>query len=357
MSFWNGRQVLVTGGAGFIGSHVVEYLVADGARVTVADNLQRGRLDNLVAVREEIRFLQLDLRDPDQCIEACRGQEVVLNLAAKVTGIEYNRTHQHDMFEQNMLLQQHPLHAAAKCGVGRFLQTSTACIYPHDARIPTPEGEGKRGEPEPTNAGYGWAKRMGERLAEYYARETAMEIGIVRPFNAYGPRDYYDTGTSHVIPALIKKVLDGNNPVEVWGSGNQSRVFVHAKDFAKGILLVAEKYAKADPVNIGHDQQITIRELLGRIQALTAVVNDVFYNLEKPEGYPQRAADTSKLRAVTGGFVPTIPLEEGLREMIEWYQCTQMSQSPEARGAGSDHRPPQSGGAQDHPVGAVPLRP
>jgi len=98
---------------------------------------------------------------------------------------------------------------------------------------------------------------------------------------------------------------------------------VHAKDFARGILLVAEKYPKADPVNIGHDKQITIRELVEKIQAMTGVVNDVFYNREKPEGYPQRAADTTKLRAVTGGFVPTIPLEEGLREMIEWYQSTQ----------------------------------
>jgi GDP-L-fucose synthase len=325
MSFWNGRRVLVTGSAGFIGSHVVEYLVEDGARVAVADNLERGRLSNLAAVRDEIRFLRLDLRDPEQCREACRGQEVVLNLAAKVTGIEYNRAHQREMFEQNMLLQQHPLRAAAECGVGRFLQTSTACIYPHDAMIPTPESEGTRGEPEPTNGGYGWAKRMGERLAEYYARETEMEICIVRPFNAYGPRDYYDTKTSHVIPALIKKVLDKDDPVEVWGSGNQSRVFVHAKDFAKGILLVAEKYPEADPVNIGHDEQITIRALLEKIQAMTGIVNDVFYNTEKPEGYPQRAADTTKLRAVTGGFVPTIPLEEGLREMIDWYQSTQQA--------------------------------
>ena len=323
MSFWRNRRVLVTGGAGFIGSHLAEYLVEDGAQVTIADNLEHGRLDNLAAIQGDIRFLRLDLRDPVQCLEACRGQEVVLNLAAKVTGIEYNRTHQREMFEQNMLLQQHSLHAAAECGVGRFLQTSTACIYPHDAVVPTPESEGFRGTPEPTNGGYGWAKRMGERLAEYYAAETPMEVSIVRPFNAYGPRDYYDTKISHVIPALLKKVLDGDNPVEVWGSGNQSRVFVHAKDFAKGIQLIAEKYPKADPVNVGHDKQITIRELVEKIQAMTGIHNDVYYNREKPEGYPQRAADTTKLRAVTGGFVPTIPLDQGLQEMIEWYQSSQ----------------------------------
>ena len=125
------------------------------------------------------------------------------------------------------------------------------------------------------------------------ARKRTWKSCIVRPFNAYGPRDYYDTKISHVIPALIKKVLDGDNPVEVWGSGNQSRVFVHAKDFAKGIQLVAEKYPKADPVNVGHDKQITIRELVEKIQVITGIYNDVFYNREKPgKGYPRSARRT-----------------------------------------------------------------
>jgi len=320
MSFWRGKNVLVTGGAGFIGSHLVELLVEDGAKVTVADNLERGRLSNLDAVINDIRFEKVDLRDPDECERLCRGQEYVFNLAAKVTGIEYNVSHMRDMFENNMLLQQHPLHVAHRCGVPGFLQCSTACIYPHDAIVPTPESEGTRGEPEPTNAGYGWAKRMGERLAAWYARETEMQIVIVRPFNAYGPRDYYDTATSHVIPALIKRVLDGDDPVEVWGSGNQSRVFVHAKDFATGIKLVAAANPGPQPVNIGHDQQVSIRDLLMRIQDLTGVHSRVWCNTDKPEGYPQRAADTTRLKAVTNGFVPSISLEEGLIAMIEWYK-------------------------------------
>jgi GDP-L-fucose synthase len=318
LSFWTGTKVLVTGGAGFIGSHLVEYLVEAGAIVTVADNLSRGRRENLEEVKNDIVLYTDDLRNLDACMKVCKGQEVVLNLAAKVTGIEYNRTHQADMFENNMLLQMHPLKAASACGVGRFLQVSTACIYPHDAKVPTSESEGTRGEPEPTNSGYGWANRMGERLAEFYAEETIMEVAIARPFNAYGPRDYYDVETSHVIPALIKKVMDGNNPVEVWGSGNQSRVFVHGKDFAKGLMLVAEKYSVPDPVNIGHDKEITIKELVKKIQDMTGIHNEVFFNTEMPEGYPRRSADTTKLRKVTG-FVPSIPLEQGLREMIDWY--------------------------------------
>jgi len=320
MSFWKGKKVLVTGGAGFIGSHLVEELVQDGAKVRVADNLERGRRVNLKAVKDNIEMMKIDLRNLANSRKACKGMEVVFNLAAKVTGIEYNRSHQADMFENNMLLQHFPLQASSLEGVQRFMQLSTACIYPHDSKVPTPEGEGERGEPEPTNAGYGWAKRMGEKLARWYAQETSMEIGIVRPFNAYGPRDYYDTGTSHVIPALIKKVLDGNNPVEVWGSGNQKRVFVHARDFALGLKLLGEKYAKPDPVNLGHDLMVSIKELLAAIQKLTGIKNPPFFNTKMPEGYPTRAADTTKLKRVTGGFVPSISLEEGLTEMIAWYR-------------------------------------
>ena len=320
MSFWKNKKVLVTGGAGFIGSHLVEFLVQDGAVVTVADNLERGSMKNLKAVKKDIIFLKVDLRDLNKCKKVCTGQEVVLNLAAKVTGIEYNRTHQGDMFESNMILQQNVIKAAAEVNVQRFLQISTACIYPHDASVPTPESEGTKGEPEPTNSGYGWAKRMGERLAEYYAKETSMEIAMARPFNAYGPRDYYDKKTSHAIPAIIRKVLEKQNPVEVWGSGNQSRVFIHAKDVALGMKLIAEKYAKADPVNIGNDNEITIKTLVDKIQNLTGIRNPVFYNTAMPEGYPRRAADTTKLKMVTGGFVPLISIDEGLTEMIEFFQ-------------------------------------
>ena len=320
MVLWEDKKVIVTGGAGFIGSHLVEFLVEEGVKVTVADNLERGRFENLKNVEKEINFIKIDLRNLDNCKKACQGQDVVFNLAAKVTGIGYNRTHQKEMFENNILLQTFPLKAAYEMGVQRFCQVSTACVYPHDAMVPTPESEGTRGEPEPTNIGYGWAKRMGERLAEYYAQETGMEIVIVRPFNAYGPRDYYDEKTSHVIPALIKKVMDGNNPVIVWGSGNQSRVFVHARDFAKGIMLVTEKYPQADPVNIGHDDEVKIKDLLKKIQDMTGNHNKVFYDTSKPEGYPRRAADTTKLKKVTHGFVPSISLEEGLREMIGWYE-------------------------------------
>ena len=322
MRFWKDKKVLVTAGAGFIGSYLVELLVSDGAKVTVADNLSRGSPERIEPVKDKIRFLKLDLSDYGNCLEACKGQDIVMNLAAKVTGIEYNLKYNTDMFTSNMALQQNVIKAAAESKVKRFLQVSTACIYPHDAVVPTPESEGERGAPEPTNLGYGWAKRMGERLAKFYAKETDMEIAIVRPFNAYGLRDYFEEGTSHVIPALIKRVLDGNDPVIVWGSGNQSRAFVHARDIALGMKLVTEKYPKADPVNIGHDKEITIKELIKLILEIAKKNPEVVFDASKPDGYPRRAADTAKLRKVTGGWAPDTPLEEGLREMVDWYRET-----------------------------------
>lgn len=320
MSFWKGKRVLVTGGAGFIGSYLVELLVEQQANVYVVDNLERGQLENLRSCWDDIAFMRGDLRDPALCREVTAHKDVVMNLAAKVTGIEYNRYHHGDMFTSNILINTNVLEAARLNGVKRYLAVSTACIYPHDSKVPTPESEGGRGSPEPTNEGYGWAKRMAEQQAIYYAQEYGMEIAIARPFNAYGPRDYFDEATSHVIPALIRRVLDGDDPVVVWGSGNQTRAFVHAQDIARGMMLLTEKYPAADPVNIGHDKESSIRELLALILRLTGKKANVVFDTSRPDGYPRRAADVTKLRTVTGGFVPSIPLDEGIAQTIEWYR-------------------------------------
>ncbi len=318
MSFWKNKKVVVTGGAGFIGSYLTELLVAEGAQVTVADNLVRGSKSRIQSVAKKVRLVTGDLFEVNNCVHAFKGQEIVLNLAAKVTGIEYNRFNMADMFECNMKLQMNTLHAAALCKVKRFLQISTACIYPHDAKVPTPESEGTRGAPEPTNEGYGLAKLMGEKLAKYYSVEKKMEVVIGRPFNAYGPRDHFDSATSHVIPAIMKRILDGENPVTIWGTGNQSRVFVHARDLARGMMLLAEKGPVAEPVNIGHDQEVTIKMLFDVICRVTGRSPQPFYDTSKPDGYARRSADTTLLRKYTG-FVPSTSLEDGVREMYEWF--------------------------------------
>ncbi|MBI3316615.1 MAG: NAD-dependent epimerase/dehydratase family protein [Candidatus Omnitrophica bacterium] len=318
MSYWTCKKVLVTGGAGFIGSYLAEGLVNAGAEVTVADNLNRGSRERLESVISKIQLREVDLFNSTHCDEVCKGQDIVLNLAAKVTGIEYNRFHMADMFEANMKLQINMLHAAADAGVKRFLQVSTACIYPHDAKVPTPESEGDRGSPEPTNEGYGFAKLMGEKLAKYYTRERKIEVLIGRPFNAYGPRDHFDEATSHVIPAIMKRVLEGEDPVVIWGSGNQSRVFVHAKDIARGMMLLTEKAPAATPINIGHDQEVAIKELFELICKVTGKNPRPYYDTTKPDGYPRRAADVKLLRKYTG-FVPSISLEDGLKEMFDYF--------------------------------------
>ena len=315
--YWKNKKVLVTGGCGMMGSYVTEILAAVGARVRVADNLSRGSTKFIEGVLDAVEVMKDDLSDLEACRKACRDQEIVLNLAAKVTGIEYNLTHQREMFETNFLLQRNVIHAAADAGVKRFLQVSTACIYPHDAVVPTPESEGLRGTPEPTNEGYGWGKRMGEQLAYYYTRETPMKCVIVRPFNAYGPRDNFDETESHVIPALIGRILRGDDPVVIWGSGNQKRVFVHARDIAQAMVLLTEKAPPAEPVNVGHDQMVSIRELFVTICRVLGRSPRFLFDTSKPEGYPARAADTTKLRAITG-FVPSTTIEEGIREMVEW---------------------------------------
>jgi len=291
-------------------------LVEAGAEVTIADHLNPGTRERIQKIYDRVRLESVDLYDYKNCLAVCQGQEIVLNLVAKVTGIEYNRLNMADMFEKNMQLQMNMLQAAHECGVKRFLQVSTACIYPHDAKVPTPEGEGDRCEPEPTNEGYGLSKLMGEKLGQYYSKEKGMEVVIARPFNAYGPRDHFNDKNSHVIPALIRRVLRGDDPVIIWGSGNQSRAFVHVRDLAKGMMLLTEKAPAGVPVNIGHDQEVSIKELFSLICKVVGKNPKCHFDKTKPDGYPRRSADPTLLKKITG-FVPSIPIEEGIREICQ----------------------------------------
>lgn len=323
-NFWSGKRVLVTGGAGFIGSHVVERLVRKGATVTVFDNLQNSSQKNLHAVKGKYRLIQGDCSDEAAAQKACKRQEVIMNIAARVGGIEYNRTHQATMMRDNLLIGTVMLEAAKKAAVERFLVVSSACVYPRDVGVPTPEVEGFLSEPEPTNGGYGWAKRMAEKLGQYYAEEFGMKVGIVRPYNCYGPRDHFDPAISHVIPALIKRIFDGENPVTVWGSGKQSRAFLYVDDMAEGMIQAIEKYPIPDPINLGTDDEITIGNLVKKIIALSGKKAKVRFDKNKPDGSPRRNSDNRKMRKHVG-FKPVVTLDEGLRQTIDWYVNTQHS--------------------------------
>jgi GDP-L-fucose synthase len=336
MGYWDRKKVLVTGGGGFIGSHVVERLLSSGTsvRVTVADRPGPSKKRNLAAVWKDIRFVKAELSDLKAVERLCRGQDVVLNLAASVGGVAWNSAHPASLFRDNIAIGVNVLEGARRAGVERFLVVSSACVYPRDAVIPTPETEGFRDAPEITNAGYGWAKRMAEYLGRAYAEEFGMEVAIARPYNAYGPRDHFDPERSHVIAALVKRICDGENPVKVWGDGSATRSFLYVDDFARGLLEVAEKYPKADPLNVGADDEISVRELAEMIVRLSGSRAKLVFDLLKPAGQPRRRCDVTKTKK-TIGFQARVALPEGLARTIEWYREHEMpkaSVSKEIRG-------------------------
>ncbi|MFA5156172.1 MAG: NAD-dependent epimerase/dehydratase family protein [Candidatus Omnitrophota bacterium] len=318
MSFWQNKKVLVTGGAGFIGSCVVEILLKQGAVVTVAGNEDLRLATNLRGVIDDIKYLKTDLRQLIDCKNACEGNSVVLNLAAIVGGINFNKQHPGSIFRDNILISTNTLEAARICNVERFLVTSSACIYPHTCKIPTPESEGFVDTPEPTNDGYGWAKRMAEFQADAYHREFGINIAIVRPYNAYGPRDCFDPERAHVIPSLIRRIFANENPLIVWGDGQQSRSFLYVTDLARGILEVAEKYAVCDPLNLGSEEEIKISDLVDLIVKLSGKQTKVVFDTTKPCGQIRRKCDVTKAREKIG-FEARVSLENGITKTIEWY--------------------------------------
>jgi GDP-L-fucose synthase len=318
-SYFRSKNVLVTGGTGFIGSHVVEKLVKLGARVTVLDRLRDGQIKHIPHLKDKIRLIQGDCADTQDALNACKNQQIVMNLAARVGGIAFNRAHQGMMLHNNLAIELTMIEAARKAGVERFLVISSACVYPHDAEVPTSETEGFRGEPEPTNGGYGWAKRMAEKLGEYYAQEFGMKVGVVRPYNAYGPRDHFDPSSSHVIPALIKRVVDGENPIVVWGSGKQTRAFLYVEDLADGMIAAIEKYPAPDPVNLGTDEEVSIADLVKKIIRISGSEAVARFDRTKPDGSPRRNSDNAKAKEKIG-FVASTPLDVGLKRTINYYR-------------------------------------
>ncbi len=308
---------MVAGGGGFIGSYLVEQLIEAGAKVKVAGRTYPSR--NLRAVLDEIEFIRADLSQPKNCLKATKGVEIVFNLSAMVSGVGYNINHPGTMFYRNSTISLNMLEAARAAGVDRFMCTSSTCVYRRHATVPTPEEEGFEGEPEITNSGYGWAKRIAELQARFYAQEYGMKISIVRPANIYGPRDNFEPETSHVIPALIRRVFESTGAVEVWGSGKQTRSFVYVKDVVAAMMLITEKYAVADPVNIGTDEEVTIKELIELIIKLSGKRLTTKFDSTKLEGQPRKGADISRVKQKFN-WKPRYLLEEGLKETIKWYK-------------------------------------
>lgn len=320
MSFWSKKNVVVTGGHGFVGSHLVDRLLAEGATVKVVDLASRNATRKIPAkLTGQIEFQDADLSDPQSCNKICRGADVVMHLAAKIRGVHYNVKHHGEMFFSNALMNLHVMEAARLADVDRFLCISTVGVYPKDCQVPTPEEDGFKGEPEASGYGYGWAKRMAEVQARCYADEYGMKIAIVRPYNVYGPRMDFNPETAPVVSAQIMKVLAAEDVLTVWGDGEQTRSFTYVSDEVDGMMLAVEKHPTADPLNIGTSEEIKIKDLIKLIVQLSGKNLRLEFDASKPSGAARRCPDISKpMRLI--GYEPKVRIEEGLRETMDWYQ-------------------------------------
>lgn len=317
-NFYHNKKVLVTGGAGFIGSHLVEMLVERGTDVTVPVRATTN-LDFLNSVKNDIKIVVADLQNANSVANVVKGQEIVLNLAAsKGGGIAHSMKHHASLFRDNLNAFMNVIDMARLAGVERFLVVSSACVYPKNAVNPTPEEEGFKDVPDSANAGYGWSKRMEEYLGRAYVDEFGMKIAIARPYNAYGPRDDFFAEYCHVIPGLIRRILGGENPLVVWGTGKQTRSFVYTTDFAQGLLDVCEKYPIADPLNIGTQEEISIGNLAKMLVELSGLKTEIIFDTSKPDGQPRRTCDIKKAEKEIG-FKASVPLRHGLKKTIDWY--------------------------------------
>ena len=329
--FWRDKRVIVGGGCGFLGSYLVPRLAAARVRVTVVDNLENGERSVLDPVAGDITIVEADLRDRQVCDEVLPGCELFINLAAKASGIGFSRSHHGEMLVDNVLTGLVPLQAAARHSVPHVVTVSTSCVYPDDAPVPTPELDALAGSPESVNEGYGWAKRVQELAAGYFTRELGMQVTILRPFNMYGANyPWRSVEKAHVIPALVKRVLDGEDPLVVWGSGAQRRNFLHGSDAAEVILRVIER-APAEPVNIGYEEDTSIAELVALICDVTGRHPTIEFDRGKPDGAARKSADSTRLRALTDNYVPRVTLRQGIEEMVQWYEKTFGTAAVDAR--------------------------
>jgi GDP-L-fucose synthase len=304
---WKNTRFLVTGGAGFLGSFVMDQLRAKGAARITAPTID-----------------EVDLTDPQAVrrLMADAKPEVVIHLAAMVGGIGVNRDRPAEFFYQNLTMGTNVLHESWKAGVRKVTAIGTVCSYPKNPPVPFKEDNLWDGYPEETNAAYGLSKKMLLVQAQAYRQQYGFNAIVLLPVNLYGPRDNFNLETSHVIPAFILKCLDakerGKDEVVMWGDGSPTREFLYIEDAARGILMATERYDGDQPVNLGSGQEISIRDLVGTMARLLDYKGKIVWDTTKPNGQPRRLLDVSRAREKFG-FSAEVKLDEGLRRTIEWY--------------------------------------
>ena len=307
MSFWRNKRVTVTGGAGFLGSFVVENLRERGCREI---SIPRSKDYDLVKMKA-VERLYKDSR-PD----------IVIHLAAKVGGIGANQKNPGKFFYDNLMMGAQIMEVGRQAGIQKFVALGTICSYPKFTPVPFKEEDLWNGYPEETNAPYGLAKKMLLVQSQAYRQQYGFNSIALFPVNLYGPRDNFDPESSHVIPALIKKCVDaienGDRKIVVWGTGKATREFLYVEDAAEGIILATEGYNKPDPVNIGAGFEISIKGLVELIVKLTDFKGEIVWDTLRPDGQPRRCLDTTRAYKEFG-FKAKTNLEEGLKRTIEWY--------------------------------------
>lgn len=313
--FWQDKRVIVTGGAGFLGSFVIEKLKERGANDIFIPRIEDYDLTDRDSIK---RLFDNTLGDGFDA-----RNMVIIHLAANVGGIGANREHPAEFFYDNLMMGVELMHQAWGRGVGKFVAIGTVCAYPKFTPVPFKEDNLWMGYPEETNAPYGLAKKMMLVQAQAYRQQYGFNAIYLLPVNLYGPRDNFNLQTSHVIPALIRKAIEaqerGEKELVAWGDGSPTREFLYVEDAADGIVTAAEKYNGPEPVNLGSGYEISIKDLTEMVIRLTGFEGKLVWDTEKPNGQPRRGLDVSRAKEYFG-WQAQVPFEEGMRRTIEWFK-------------------------------------
>ena len=312
MSYWEGKKILVTGGAGFLGTCLVEKLATDPS--VCAENIKIPR------------SMTNDLRHYSECLKVVDGMDVVIHLAANVGGIGYNKQNPGSLFYDNASMGIHLIEAARVKDVKKFVCIGTVCAYPKFSSIPFKEEDLWNGFPEETNAPYGIAKKILLVQSQAYRQQYGFNSIYLLPVNLYGPRDNFDLETSHVIPALIRKMIKAEKQeknVTLWGTGEPTREFLYVEDAAKAIILATENFDKSEPVNLGSGQEIKIKDLANMIAELTGFTGEIIWDTTRPDGQPRRKLDIEKAKKYFG-FTAKTSLRTGLVNTIDWFKKSKL---------------------------------
>jgi len=311
--FFGQRLSVVTGGTGFIGTHMVKALLAQGGRVRIVAHKRKPLIDD-----PRVEIVHADLTDQDQAVAALKDANCVFHCAGAVSGLGVSAGNAMAGITTNLNLTAQVMQAAWTAKAERLLIFSSSTVYP-GTDYPIREDELEKGPPHPSYLGYGYMRRYFEQLSAFVGSRSGMGIALVRPTAVYGPHDNFDPRTSHVIAALVRKAVERLDPFEVWGTGDDVRDLLHVEDLARGCLLAMEKHAVCDPINLGYGSGLSVKRMVEII--LAAAGHDkvkVIFDASKPTAVPVRLVDASKAKKILG-FEPSISIENGLAGLVKWY--------------------------------------